>query len=535
MIGWYDNLRIRFTQLTHAEYAFLREFCTVAERRGGVTRLMRSDNSVGVGMRDIITREATNAGHTVTLVDRRKAPETHPLAGPALDAALAWLRPHQRAAVDAAITNARGIVSIPTGGGKGELIPALARAIPIRWAVLVHRSHLLDDLASRYERVMGAPCGRIGAGVWDVRHVTVATMKTLHAMRRRDPERFAQFVGMTEGIIVDEAHTTPAATHEEVVCAFDRAYYQIALSATALSRGDGKNLTTFAHYGPPIHVTTAEELVRLGYITAPRIEMIAAPRYRPPGVEAMKWSEMYVACIAENPGRNALVLHAALRATKPVMVFVDDIDQGDYHNGALIRAGVRSTFVSGASNLATRKRALADLGAGNLDAAVVSAVFNEGVDVRGLRSVVNAAAGKSVIATLQRIGRSTRTAEGKTTAEVYDIKDAGVPTFEDHARRRMAAYRSQGFEVTVVTPADVLSRPVQLRSVLYRGPDAARYATPGTAPAPHPSPHPAAPQGPATGRAAAPPRVPAAAPIVATPDRPALPFRIVTTPRSTTP
>jgi superfamily II DNA or RNA helicase len=488
VIGWYDNQRIRVTAMSPAEYVWLREFCTIVER-GGVTRLLRGDNTIGVGMLSLITAEATAAGYTVNLLDRRITPSGLPLSGPALDDAVAWLRPHQRAAVNAVIANGRGIISIPTGGGKGELIPALARAIPIRWVVCVHRSHLLDDLASRYERHMGATCGRIGDGVWDVRHVTIATLKTLFVMRQRDPERFAQLVAMTEGLIVDEAHTTPASTHEAVVAAFDRAYYQVALSATALSRGDGKNHTTFAHYGPPIHTTRAEELVALGYITAPRIEMIRAPRHKPAGVEFMEWSDLYAACIAGNPGRNALVLHAALRATKPAVVFVIDIDQGEYLTGSLIRAGVRARFISGASNLDTRKRAIADLGAGNLDVVVATNVFNEGVDVQGLRSVVNAAAGKSVIATLQRIGRSTRIAEGKTHAEVYDIRDAGVLTFEAHARARIAAYRSQGYTPEDLTPEALLARPVQLRSVLYRGPDAALYAV--TAPAEGPAAAPA--------------------------------------------
>lgn len=466
IVGWYDNTRIRITRAPREEYRFLTDFCTIPEARG-VTRLFRAaDSSLPVGMRPLLAAECPKRGIELDLVDRRPPPSVVPLTGPALDAAVAWLRPHQRAAVDAVIRNARGIVSIPTGGGKGELIPALARAIPCRWLVGVHRSHLVDDLADRYARVFGTPPGRIGDGEWTVRHTTIASLKTLYEMRRRDPERFAQLAGMVEGLIVDEAHTTPATTHEEVITAFDRAYYQVALSATPLARLDGKNITTFAHYGPPIHTTQPAELIEAGYIAPPRIELVRVAYPPPPGLaDAPDYATLYAACVADNPTRNAAVIEVTLRATKPAMVFVTDIDQGVYLTGALIRRGCRTTFVEGSTKLPERKRAIMGLATGALDVVVATPVFNEGVDVQGLRSAVLASAGKSVIAALQRIGRATRIAAGKTEAEVYDIADRGVLTFQSHASARRSAYRSQGYSAEYVDLATVLARPVQLRSV----------------------------------------------------------------------
>ena len=77
---------------------------------------------------------------------------------------------------------------------------------------------------------------------------------------------------------------------------------------------------------------------------------------------------------------------------------------------------------------------------------------------------------------------------------MYDIRDAGVPTFEAHARARVAAYRSQGFTPEDLTPEALLARPVQLRSVLYRGPDAALYAVPAPAEGPAAAPSPPRPR-----------------------------------------
>lgn len=471
IVGWYDNTRIHITRAPREEYSFLVEFCTIPEARG-VTRLFRTaDSTLPVGMRPLLAAECPKRGITLDLVDRRPQPSVVPLTGPALDAAVAWLRPHQRAAVDAVIRNARGIVSIPTGGGKGELVPALARAIPCRWLVGVHRSHLVDDLAERYARVFGTPPGRIGDGVWEVRHTTIASLKTLYEMRRRDPARFDQLAGMVEGLIVDEAHTTPATTHEAVITAFNRAYYQVALSATPLARLDGKNITTFAHYGPPIHTTQPAELIAAGYIAPPRIELVKVHYPVPPEArDAPDYATLYGACIADNPTRNAAVIAVTLRATKPAILFVTDIDQGVYLTGALLRLGVRAAFVDGSTKLEDRKRAIVGLATGALDVVTATTVFSEGVDIQGLRSAVLASAGKSVIQALQRIGRATRAAAGKVEAEVYDIADRGVLTFQAHATARRSAYRSQGFPAEYIDLDDVLARPVKLRSVYAPAP-----------------------------------------------------------------
>ena len=101
--------------------------------------------------------------------------------------------------------------------------------------------------------------------------------------------------------------------------------------------------------------------------------------------------------------------------------------------------------------------------AGRYDVLICSVIFQEGEDVPDLRSVVIGSAGKSVIATLQRIGRGMRRASGKDEFEVFDVADLGCGCMsgpashrhpgckwlDKHTRDRIKAYTTEGHETVL--------------------------------------------------------------------------------------
>ncbi len=90
-----------------------------------------------------------------------------------------------------------------------------------------------------------------------------------------------------------------------------------------------------------------------------------------------------------------------------------------------------------------------------------------------LRSVIVGGGGKSIIATLQRLGRGMRVDrkadgtihEGGSVFEVWDILDKGNKWLEKHARVRMNAYAGEGYETFIEAPtlADTASIKAGLR------------------------------------------------------------------------
>jgi superfamily II DNA or RNA helicase len=78
---------------------------------------------------------------------------------------------------------------------------------------------------------------------------------------------------------------------------------------------------------------------------------------------------------------------------------------------------------------------------------VASDVFNEGVDIPALRTVVLAAGGKSTVKVLQQIGRALRKSDGKTVASIIDIDDRGNKWLRQHSLERVRVMRREGYDV----------------------------------------------------------------------------------------
>ena len=129
-------------------------------------------------------------------------------------------------------------------------------------------------------------------------------------------------------------------------------------------------------------------------------------------------------------------------------MFVQKIEHGAILLEMLTAQGLTARLVTGQTSKDDRHALVRDLNAGKVDFAVASKVFNEGVNIVGLRTSVNAAGGKSAIDNLQRLGRATRRMEGKETCDMVDIFDLGVSSLETHARARRAAYLREGYKIT---------------------------------------------------------------------------------------
>ena len=159
-------------------------------------------------------------------------------------------------------------------------------------------------------------------------------------------------------------------------------------------------------------------------------------------------------------------MYARLCDASPLPLFADaDTGFGNVTNTgravrAYERAGVAGLFIEdqvypkrcghmAGKDVVPVEEFLAKLKAGVLDVCVSSAVFQDGVNVPNLASVVVATGYKSTIATLQRLGRGSRVTEDKTTFEVWDIADEGA-FGSKHTEARHKAYTREGYDVTFV-------------------------------------------------------------------------------------
>lgn len=453
---WIDrgNLYCRVARATDEERRWLREYLSFDDEKGrfkrrhhggdGKIHLYSSINDTfPAGFFSLVASAGAREGFKVEGADKRLVRSFDP------NADLSWLRPYQLAAVDAVHQRARGILWMPTGSGKTEVACALVKSCQCRWLFLVHRAGLMDQAAERWKLRTGLPVGRIGEGEWSVERYTVATFQTLYS-RLATPE-CAALLDSVEGVIIDEAHTLPADSFWRVVMRLKNAFWRVGMSGTPLARGDKRSLLTIAATGPVIYRIKPEVLIQAGVLSKPKIRLTPVSQ----GSEKPTWQGVYGECIVRSPKRNSTIVAQAKRAQKPCLVFVKEIAHGRELEKRLRSAGLNSEFVWGTDSVEERKAAVRRLVHGDTDVLVASVIFNEGIDIPELRSVVIASGGKSVIAALQRIGRGMRVqrdAAGnviKDTFEVFDVADKGCRWLERHTRARLRAYSGEGYETVV--------------------------------------------------------------------------------------
>lgn len=392
------------------------------------------------GMLTAVHRHSLKEGVTIDYLDKRVR---HGYPADLEKTDLTWLHEHQQCAMDAIVKKRRGVVKIPTSGGKGHLAIAMAMAIPIRWLYLVHREHLTQDIFQRYKDLAGGVAGKVAGNMFRTHErFTVATFQTIHAHIRT--ARVKKLLAATEGIIVDETHIVSARTFWNVVMNCENAYWRIGMSGTPFDRGDNRSIFVMAALGGIIYDIRARVLISRKLMSEPTIIMVPMEHDLPGGG---KWHDVYEAAIVDNYERNQAIVAWVRHLPKPCMVFVKEIKHGRYLRDQIENCGLNTAFVFGNTDARTRTRRIRQCREGTLDVLVCSVVFQEGVDIPNAQSMVVAAGGRSVIAALQRVGRVARVDEGKTTCQVVDFDDTGHRWLDRHTMARTRAYMREGYRV----------------------------------------------------------------------------------------
>jgi len=403
-----------------------------------------------------VKKAGEEEGYTVQTLDRRRAP-TKPDSTALID----WLRSYQREAIDVARGVERGVFHHPTGAGKTECMVALSEVYPVNWLILTHRKDLLLNTSERFLKRTGEVIGIIGEGRFEPLRVTVAMFQTVYAAIKRRDDAMLRFLQSVRGVMVDECHVLPAATFWKVMVQLDNAYYRYGFSGTPFARGDKKSVFVWGALGPIIHKIKPQTLIDAGVLAKPEIRMA---KVAVETTEPRTWVDAYEKCIVQGKARNAVVLKQAALAAKPCLLFVNSVAHGKLLETTLRRRGGRVEFVWGKHALAVRRAAIERLVHGETDVLICNVIFQEGIDIPELQSVIIAQGGKSIIAALQRVGRGMRKRAhtGEVTKEdfkVYDIADGGCGHCSTehphmacrwmmkHTRARIAAYASAGYPV----------------------------------------------------------------------------------------
>lgn len=460
-----QNIRTLVTEATEAEQEWLAEFL-----RFSVGGYMRSDEipmlrvraqqaSFPSGLLGLVRKKAKQESITIHVTDARIKPRS---PSSLEDAGISWLAAHQKTALRAMLESGRGIIRIATGGGKGHILVAASMVIGGVALACCDNYALIDDLANRWERYNpGLRAGRIGNGQWDEGDglFVSGTWQTLYRRLREGDKRAEALAARVEQVHADECHVTPAKQASTVLTALKNAYWRFGYSGTPLARSDRRSIEAVGHFGSIIITVTASELVDAGFSSECSVRMLTCD------LPYMSWeppAPAYKEQVVRSEARNAVVLEAIRRAERPTLVFFKEKAHGRRLKKLLERSDVRCDLSYGIDSIETRRSKLRWLVREGDAVLLVNKVFEKGEvapEIAQIRDIVNAAAGKSTIEVLQRLGRGARidyAPDGtvlKSSFTLWDILDtcsaAPHAALAKQARERRAAYEKAGHKVLI--------------------------------------------------------------------------------------
>lgn len=410
------------------------------------TTMVDSEGRFPAGLLPLLEQLCQMEGHELLVNDLRKRPPGEP------DTSVWSLFPtdlspfeFQEDAAKTAIEQTAGMIKADVGGGKSLIAAMIVAAVPCRWVILVHKENLVNDLSSLFS-ALGIEHATHTSKKRRVADVTIATYSSA-----KKPEHARALMSGAQGYILDECHTAAMQTAIDVLKHARDAYYRIGLSGTPIDRSDARSVVAAGYTGDIIYKIDTQELERLGRIVPADVRQVEFEHSVSTKVE---FGAIYREMIVTNRRRNSVVAMMAILAQKPCIVFVTQKE----HLELLLKLlkknysdPERIAYAWGETGMDERRDTVQLMRDGELDILVASTVFQEGVNIPNLRSVVLAAAGRSVIRTVQQLGRGTRVASGKDSFELWDVLDTGMEMFFRQAQVRGRNYRKRGYTPQVIS------------------------------------------------------------------------------------
>jgi superfamily II DNA or RNA helicase len=347
------------------------------------------------------------------------------------------LRDYQIDAINTLLQRKRGVAKMATNSGKTEVMAGIIKALDIpHTIVIVPRKELLHQTAERFQYRLGIQVGKIGDGIWDRQQVTVAMLQTLHSRLDGTLDNYL--------LMVDECHHGSSDSVMDIMKQI-RGGYRFGFSGTPLKNDVLSDMKLMAVTGRIVVDISNKFLITEGYSAVPKVYLHTIENFED-SVWEDKYPTAYEEMIVKNDKRNKIIASVAKEADGVVLILVNTLE-----HGRILQNMIKgSTFVHGSNSSDMRLGILTTMREKASGVFIASPIFDEGVDVSSIDTVILAGGGKSYVKLLQRIGRGLRKKEGNgNVLQVHDFIDDTNKYLLNHSDLRAMTYAKEGFETII--------------------------------------------------------------------------------------
>lgn len=370
------------------------------------------------------------------------------------------LRDYQLDAVNAFLKNKlggmpflRGILHEATNAGKNLIAAAIFASFSQKrkGIFLIDNTNIYEQAIKELGELLPGEIGRFDSRKQDIsKRITICMVQTL-AIRAKKNIKVRNWLGNQDIVIVDECDTV--ATRKDTKYIAQTCYnapVRLGMSGTPLHHKDKtRNQEVINFFGKILHVTRNKELVEKGHSSRPTIRFVKGNKNLHKGITYQK---EYEKCIVKNKSRNKKIWRITERALKkrkgPVVILIklhkhieclrklipfqlsNQISWEYIHNKTPNNQAVFRRFNKG-----------------KIDVLIASMIIRRGMNLKLMRTLINAAGGDSHSNLIQLLGRGLRREKGvKDEIDIWEFFDKGK-YIQRHSKHRIRYYKQEDFPV----------------------------------------------------------------------------------------
>lgn len=338
------------------------------------------------------------------------------------------------------ISYVRGLINAATNSGKSLILAALTLNYHGYTLILIHNRLVFKQLVQLFKE--------LGVVVGEVRHdkiqfgkVTIAMEKTFLA-RYKSVELFHEYCQQVGLLIVDEVHRAGADDYDKLL-SYIPCFNRIGFSGTSLEGTQKQQHRIIAHFGSVITHITNNQMIEKGVSSDVVVEIHNVPYGKYADMDSYK---LVTTSMYSNRTRLAVITQCLKTYSRGILIVCDKVEHAEILAYWLRHDSFNVEVIEGKLNEASRLQHLSDFESGKIDALITTSVLKEGVNIKGIRTLVMAMAGKSPITVKQFVGRGLRAKLSDNTLTVVDFLDQ-VKNFREQSLARVAIYEGEGFKI----------------------------------------------------------------------------------------
>lgn len=280
-------------------------------------------------------------------------------------------------------------------------------------------------------------------------------VKYQETLRKKNEKKYDKYYRMQDFLqsivcfIGDEFHHAKSDTWYTSLLKCENALYKIGLTGS-IDTSDPLTVQRLkALCGEIIVKISNDYLIERGISARPTIHSV--PIASPDNIEEIsEYQVAYDRGIVNNEFRNKLIAKITEKCyhdDKGILIIVNFLQHGNNISDLLTEYDIPHEFIYGDLDKTTRKQHLTDMKEGKLKVLIATSLIDEGVDIKGINTLIIGAGGKSLRQVLQRIGRALRKKDDDNTTQIYDFIDMTNKFLYKHYLERRSIYDNENFEV----------------------------------------------------------------------------------------